>query len=42
MVWSPTKDVRIEVAKEDLGMDPHMEGEEDDHEGSGLITSRRP
>jgi hypothetical protein len=22
MVWSPTKDVRREVTKEDLGMDP--------------------
>jgi hypothetical protein len=22
MVWSPTEDVRREVAKEDLGMDP--------------------
>jgi hypothetical protein len=22
MVWSPTKDVRREVAKENLGMDP--------------------
>jgi hypothetical protein len=43
MVWSPTKDVRREVAKEDLGMDPHKEeGEEDDHEGPGPITSRRP
>jgi hypothetical protein len=43
MVWSPTEDVRREVAKEDLGMDPHKEErEEDDHEGPGPITSRRP
>jgi hypothetical protein len=43
MVWSPTNDVRREVAKEDLGVDPHTEeGEEDDHEGPGPITSRRP
>jgi hypothetical protein len=40
MVWSPTEDVRREVAKEDLGMDPTWK--KDDHEGPGPITSRRP
>jgi hypothetical protein len=37
MVWSPTKDVRKMIWN-----GPHMEGEEDDHEGPGPITSRRP
>jgi hypothetical protein len=41
MVWSPTKDFRREVAKEDLGIDPTWK-DDDDCEGPGPIISRRP
>jgi hypothetical protein len=42
MVWSPTEDVRREVAKEDLGMDPTRKKEKRTTMKDGLITSRRP